>query len=189
MSAKRRDKQQKRTKKKKRNTPRKSAKSIVLNRVNKFKYLSNFELINNPPGTEKMSQVVLNFAEPIMNGLSDDDEDDVAFRNIIGLAIFVWNASLLPGKEREKALEQAFEFVAGSDAKDFAMLHHSIDALMKRKKKYFSKNKRFIVDYQITTSKRQRHLYVVSTTDPTQFKEKLAPRKVKKPWWKRMLTG
>lgn len=189
MSAKRRDKQQKRTKKKKRNTARKSAKSIVLDRVKKSKHLSNFELMDDPPGTEKMSHVILNFAKPITDGLSDDDEDDVAFRNIIGLAIFVWNTSLLPDKEQEKALEQAVEVVADSDAKDFAMLHHSIDALMKRKKKYFSEKKRFIVDYQITTSKRSRHLYVVSTADPTQFKEKLVPRKTKKPWWKRMLTG
>ena len=186
MSAKRRDKHQKRAKKK-RNTARKSAKSIVLNRVKKSKHLSNFELIDNPPGTEKMSQVILNFAEPMTDGLSDEDDD--AFRNIIGLAISVWNASLLPDKEQEKTLEQIVEVVVDSDAVDLTMLHYFIDALMKRKKKYFFKNKRFIIDYQIITSKRGRHLYVVSTTDLMQFKKKLVPRKAKKPWWKRMMAG
>lgn len=187
MSEKRRKKLQNRAQKKKRNAMRKKAESIVLERLKKSEHLSNVEVVNNPPGAEKMSQVILDFAEPLTDELSDDD--DVAFKNIIGLAISVWNISLLPDMEKEKALEQLSGFVPAYDDKDAVMLQHSIDFLMKRKKKFFSKNKRFIIDYQVTTSKHDRDFYVVSTPDRKQFKEKLTLRKAKKPWWQRILPG
>jgi len=180
MSAKKRDRRQKRSRKKRRSSDQRSAKSIVLDRIKKS---GQVELVERSD-VEKMSEVILQFAEPLTEAIPD--EDDNAFKNAISFAIISWNASLLPAEEREAFIEQMADELAGVDAQDYATLLQIVDMLLERKQKLFYENYRFIIDCQVKITSKTRQLYVVSTLDQKEFNGKLAPRKAKKPWWKRI---
>lgn len=48
-----------------------------------------------------MSQIIFDFATPLLQTC----QDDAAEKNAVGLAIFVWNATLLPEDEQKKTLD------------------------------------------------------------------------------------
>ena len=50
----------------------------------------------------KMSEVILDFAKPLLHLARDFDEQEKAVK----LAILAWNSSLLPGKELQKSLDK-----------------------------------------------------------------------------------
>ncbi len=60
----------------------------------------------------KMSEVILDFAEPLLNTIDDDDE---LFEDAISFAVICWNASFLPEKERKKIVCSMVDEMAKSD--------------------------------------------------------------------------
>jgi hypothetical protein len=59
-------------------------------------------MVENPDeGMEVMSNVIWDFAGPLLELCSDE----AAERNAVSIAIFVWNSALLPEQERKDALE------------------------------------------------------------------------------------
>jgi hypothetical protein len=138
-----------------------SPKTTVMERVKKS---GDYELLSEHPDVEKMSQVILNFARPLTDVVTNSD--DRGFKTAITTAILIWNVSILPDEEREGFLEEVLDEIKNAypeSRKDFLEIY---DALIQRKKKYFQYNKRFIVDFKIGTSKKSRELSVVSTLDP-----------------------
>ena len=131
----------------------------LLKRIEKSPSFSNYQIIQVPPSKEKMSEVILDFLEPIINLCEAEENLDKA----VGFGILVWNASLLPRKQRRETIEEftkAWGFENQEMRSDFK---YFFKFLLKRKKRYFSENKRIIVDYQFSRVGKKLMLYVVST--------------------------
>jgi hypothetical protein len=142
---------------------------------------SDYQVLTDVPNVEKMSEVIPKFAEPLIDSAGDNDE---AYKNAVAMAILVWNASLMPEDEQDSFLNEMIEDISGSSAEDYAMSLQIIDMLLDRKRKYFKENNRFIVDFEIRCTENDRHLSVVSTTQPPKEGRMLPSPTRKKPWWK-----
>jgi hypothetical protein len=173
MGVKRKLKRNRRAKLKESGTSMKSAKQKVLERVSE---LDKFKLIDSPTGTEKMSEVILEFAAPLIETLPDDSSGDVGFENAVAIAIMIWNASLMPEQKRQKTIEEIMNALPHSDTEEIATVDKMIKMLLKRKKKHFAQNRRFIVDYEVSTSKNERNVFVVSTMDPVKSGKESKPK-------------
>jgi len=109
---------------------------------------------------EKMSETIMDFAEPMLSNLNDNETK----KKVINVAILVWNAFVLPKKERNQTIKKLIFTLSPSDNKrDLAISKTIINALMQRRKKYFSYNKRVIIDYQFSGKGEDLRLDVVST--------------------------
>ncbi len=60
------------------------------------------EIVENPPDQVKMSEVLLDFAAPLLERF----EPEIPVKNIITIAIFGWNLSLLPDDKHSEFLDQ-----------------------------------------------------------------------------------
>jgi hypothetical protein len=127
-------------------------------RVQSSAYFKNTQVIQHTGDVEKMSDIILRFAEP----LKDENGDIPA--NMIRFAILAWNASLLSKDEQEKAFRDIIKALPGNvwGLREAGL--STISMLLERKEKYFSDNKRVIVDYDITETEKILNLNVVSTS-------------------------
>jgi hypothetical protein len=130
---------------------------ILLNRVRASQHLPNTQVLVNPVGTEKMSEVILRFAEPFK------DHDGLIPRAMIEIAIIMWNASFMPMDMQRKAVEDIVNVFPRDDIEARREMFLLAHMLLERKKQYFSQNKRMIMDYHITESAHSIHVDVMST--------------------------
>jgi hypothetical protein len=94
-------------------------------------------------GLPAMSQVILDFARPLLETCSDEASE----RKAISLAIFVWNTTLLPDPERKQTLEAYLETYRDTIPKeDFEMLCNYIDRLVQDKNTRFADNRNKITN-------------------------------------------
>ena len=134
-----------------------SGQQVLLNRVRASQHFHNTQVMVNPAGTEKMSEVILRFAEPFK------DNDGLVPRAMIEIAIIMWNASFMPRDMQRKAVEDIVNVFPRDDSEARREMLRTAHMLFERKKQYFSQNKRLIMDYQITESAHGIHLDVMST--------------------------
>ena len=139
----------------KRNLP--SSQQALSKRIQSSEYFKNTKIVLNTGEAEKMSDVILRFAEPLK------DEYGIVPSNMIRFAILVWNASVLPKSNQEEMIQEITKVLPEPDEEMREIMMSIIHDLLERKEKYFSDNKRFIVDYNIRESSRRIHLDVVST--------------------------
>jgi hypothetical protein len=159
MTAKKERKQQRRAKKRKaQRVSQPSGQHILLRRAQQSDVLKNAQIVVNPGDTEKMSDVILRFAEPLLHGA-----DGIVEKNVIRFAIGVWNASLLPPPAQAEALKSIVAILPEGDHDARRELVAAMFTLLARKQTYFADNTMVIVDYQITQSRDMLHLDVVST--------------------------
>ena len=164
MSKKKNKKDIQRAKRKKKNYKPKSARAHLLNKLQKSKYLSGRMRVVDAPGEEKMSEVILDFAKPLLDSCNDDNE---LIKKAISMAIIVWNITLLPDKDQDNAIQDISSKLSPSqNASDYVTMMSYIDMLKERKKKYFSNNKRAIVNYHFSIVQEGFHLEVASTLSP-----------------------
>jgi hypothetical protein len=106
-------------------------------------------MVVQPEGQARMSEVILDFAGPLL----EQCKDEKSFAGTTDLAILVWNLALLPEKDQHQEIEKmCSRFRASDDPKDYDELMDYANLLLKRKKKHFSGNQRAIVKYQISGS-------------------------------------
>jgi hypothetical protein len=134
-----------------------SGQQVLLQRVHASEHVPNTQVIVNPAGTEKMSEVILRFAEPLQ------DEDGLVSKVMIEMAIIIWNASFMPQDMQRKALADIINVLPSDASEARHEMLRAVHMLLERKRQYFSHNKRLIVDYHITESAHSIHLDVVST--------------------------
>jgi len=134
-----------------------SGQQILLKRVHASQHFQNTQVMVNPTGTEKMSEVILRFAEPFK------DNDGLVPRAMLEIAIILWNASFMPKDMQRKALEDVVNVFPRDDSEARREMFLIVNMLLERKKQHFSDNKRMIMDYHITESAHSIHLDVVST--------------------------
>jgi hypothetical protein len=160
----RKDKQSRRlARKRKAQKPRaqgqslRSSQAALFKRLQSSDYFKDTLLVQNTGNLEKMSDVIHRFAEP----LQDENGDITA--NVLRFAILVWNASLLPKDEQEEACREIMKALPVRGRGVRGEILSAINMLLERKEKYFSDNKRIIIDYDITETKDSLHLNVAST--------------------------
>jgi len=136
-----------------------SARTQLLNRAMKTIANSDKEVLVNPFGETKMSEVLLDFADPLLQ-MADEESYE---RNIMELAIFAWNLALFPPAERQELLSTFVHDSLPGDRTSAEEITGLIEWLVNRKIEYYVESDRFIVDYEFVGSGNRRRLYVVST--------------------------
>ena len=134
-----------------------SGQQVLFQRVRASQHFHNTQVMVNPAGTEKMSEVIFRFAEPFK------DEDGMVPKAMLEIAIILWNASFMPSDRQRKAVEDVVNVLLSDHTEARRELFVIAYRLLERKKQYFSENKRMIMDYHITESAHSIHLDVAST--------------------------
>ena len=145
-----------RKRKAQRRTPS-SGQQVLLNRVRASQHFNNTQVIVNPAGTEKMSEVIFRFAEPFK------DEYGMVPKEMLEIAIILWNASFMPSDMQRKAVEDVVNVLPSENTEARRELFFIAHRLLERKKQYFSDNQRMIMDYHITESAHGIYVDVMST--------------------------
>jgi hypothetical protein len=160
---------QKRRKKSPGKSGQKTAKAILYDRSSKAAKSVGAEFLTERPGVQKMSQVILDFAKPLTDLVAEDDDE--AFKKVIITAIIVWNASMVSEAERKSIIQKVADEIGKADPRAKADFLEIVKDLLQRKWRYFRSNKRFIVDFEVGTTRNSRELSVVSTLDPPTMKK------------------
>jgi hypothetical protein len=118
--------------------PRKAAQAPSFSRLQDPE--ANVAWFYNPPGVEKMSEVLLKFAEPILDTLDSSAPLD-EIRAALEFAMTIWNYSLLPAQTRSKGLPE----VIMSDP----WLKSAAEVLLERKAQLFAANRRVLYGLEV----------------------------------------
>jgi len=160
---------QKRPKKSPKKSSQKSAKSILYDRAKKSAESVGAEFMTDRPEVEKMSDVILNYAKPLTEVLPEDDDE--SFQKAVIAAMMIWNAAILPDSEGKPLIKQMADEIGKSDLEARKSFLEMAEFMLERKRKRFRNNKRFIIDYEIKITKKDRELSVVSTLDSAAMKK------------------
>jgi len=96
---------------------------------------------------EKMSDVLLDFAEPLL----DRVEGPAATEDAIGLAVLAWNAAFFPAPLQVEFIEDTVASLVGTLLEEDAEFFRGIlAALVLRKMTEFADVRRFIFDFEVT---------------------------------------
>ena len=152
-------KKRKRSKKRRIHHNIKKGRATLLERVKSSELFSKLMVLHDPPEKEKMSEVILKFLDPLL----DLDVDDELMQNFIAFGTLAWNASLFPKKRQKKILRTIMDLFKFPTKEDREVVETIFKMLLARKKKYFSENKRVIVDYQLSKTRKGLMLDVAST--------------------------
>jgi hypothetical protein len=160
MTRKKEIKKRKRAKRKKNKQKKASTLQRFVKKVTSTDDLPFTKFIVEPEGHEKMSEVILDFAEPLL----DECENEASEKIAVAMAILIWNVSLLPEKDQDREiLKMCSELARSDDAKQIAELMDYANHLIKRKNKNYAENRRYIVKYEISGYGKDRRLDVAST--------------------------
>lgn len=130
--------------------------------------LKNTEIVTNPEGEAKMSEVLEDFAAPYLEHTKSGNEQ----MQLLGIAIIAWNLALMPAKRRKKE-KNAFLTIMCEDL-DSQLSEEArtefrrdtseiLDDLIERKLTWFKNNKRHILDYEVQETRGHLHISVMST--------------------------
>jgi hypothetical protein len=109
---------------------------------------------------EKMSEVLEEFIEPYVESATTPE----AYQKLIALAIIAWNAALLEETERQNLITQSIEAIRTTAGEEWKKdLQDFLAMLIERKQRYFANNKRYILNYHLSETKKGYHLAVIST--------------------------
>jgi len=106
----------------------------------------------------KMSQVILDFAEPLLDAIDDDE----LFENAINCAVACWNLSFLPEKKQQRQLRAIVNELGKSDQLTRHEFEDCVRMLLERKRILFADEKRIVVSYKIVEEEDHHHLFVMS---------------------------
>jgi hypothetical protein len=113
-------------------------------------------VIPSPPRELKMSEVLGEFIRPYVEA----DESEQQFEALVQIATIVWNATLLPARERGEALRELESLVPPEGREGMKDL---VTDMIRRKETHFADITRGIVDVQVTWTPTGPHLSVMST--------------------------
>lgn len=112
----------------------------------------NITLCFNPPGVEKMSEVLLQFADPILDRSAPIEE----IRTTLFFAMIIWNYSLLSAEARSESEDPLREVMSHPWSRSVAQ------RLLERKAQLFANNRRMLCDLEIFQKEDQLTVNVVS---------------------------
>jgi hypothetical protein len=109
----------------------------------------------NPPDKEKMSEVIVDYARPLLDSAETVEEQKKA----IGFAIICWNASFIEAEKRDAVISGAF--AEGEEMLDSAT-REVMEFMVKRKEDLFPHNARIIQNWLIKDKGSQLYFEVAS---------------------------
>ena len=122
------------------------------------------EIITNPSGDVKMSEVLMDFVAPY-HELADTSE---AYRKLLTLGITAWNASFLPKEAQQDMVDGIISGGIHSATYELQTgLKDIVNMLIARKEEYFSEYRRDIIDFELTDTGDGYHLSVASILEVT----------------------
>ena len=109
--------------------------------------------------TNKLSEVILEYAEPLINVADESEVEERAIR----MSRTLWNASLFPKQKALERIEPALVDMANGDQILKSEFYIMFEMMYERKQSLFSNDKRFIVDYTLEENNDGFYLQVAST--------------------------
>ncbi len=116
-------------------------------------------VVTTPEGLPKMSDVLVEFAQPLLAEAQTESDYRAAF----ALASLAWNLAMVPFLKRVKCLSELIKITDRANA-DIAW------DLIQRKHKLFSKDSRWVLDFEITNQRGGwGRVNVLWTVDPKEL--------------------
>lgn len=146
----------------KKNSKRKQEKKLKRARLKKAKspfqgpFGGDMKVILSPPGEAKMSEVLVEFVDPYLEGIESED----ALKKLLTLGMVAWNAAVVLGSKGDELVERILEKVPADSR---STLKRSIEDLILRKKTYFADIKRLFIDFKLVMTPNGPHVSVLST--------------------------
>lgn len=113
-------------------------------------------------GTEAMSQVILDFAAPLLETCSDEASE----RKAISLAIYVWNTAMLPEPQCRSTLEAYLEECKKViPPEELNTLSGYIDQMVQTRRMRFAHNRNKITNCTFGDHGQDRHIEVGYTME------------------------
>jgi hypothetical protein len=129
--------------------------SALAQRVRKFSP-PGVSILKDPPGFEKMSKILLDFAQPLLETAENKDQ----YREGLLIAIIAWNLTCLPEAERMKNLNEHVLKALGEDGASIVRL------FVQRKLALYPDIQRHILDFELVDQGNGRaNLNVISSFD------------------------
>jgi len=122
-----------------------TSRAEFLEKVKRYPIAKGKEILVNPTDRDKMSQVLLDFVDPLLENYGSE----VPVKKIIGVGIMAWNLSLFPEGERRKLLVQVVEDLS-PETEDVKAMHETMTWLIDRKMQYFDRHKRHILEFRLS---------------------------------------
>jgi len=123
----------------------------------------NVEPLRHQPGPPmpEMSEVLFEFAEPVLNGI--DEDDDRAYRGTLSFAAACWNLSFFPS-ERRRAEWNRLAATLPKAPMDVALdMEEWVWRLVERRRTLFADERRIIADFKVSDEGDYRHVVVAWT--------------------------
>ena len=113
-----------------------------------------------PPTTEKMSEIIIDYARPLLDVATNAEEQKKA----ITIAVTIWNLSLFPEDMQFDYINEIKRITSASNKTDDLSDddHEIFNYLMQRKKLLFPDINRLVVDYEFVETPKSFHLNIVS---------------------------
>ncbi|MCT7973656.1 hypothetical protein [Laspinema olomoucense] len=117
-------------------------------------------MVTNPKGGVKMSEVLEEFVEPYLAFIDNSSERE----NLLKVAVTAWNLALIPENARQSRIDDFIKVgFKGNDPLAQQYTREILDELIARKLELFAKNTRFIIDFQLEDTGKEFHISVAST--------------------------
>ena len=116
-----------------------------------------------PPNTEKMSQIIIDYAGPLLYVAKNREEQKKA----ITLAVIIWNLSLLPDERQSENINKIKKIMTPKSGNGGDLLENDDEVfnyMMERRKVFFPDVNRLVVDYEFVETPKGFHLNIVSNT-------------------------
>jgi hypothetical protein len=110
------------------------------------------------PLGRKMSEVLPEFAGPLLNAV-----DDELFESVISITAVCWNLSLFPQEQQHAQWKRTIKKIGKPPFLPRHQLEDWVWALVERKRKFFANDKRIIADFKVIDEGDLRRLFVMST--------------------------
>jgi hypothetical protein len=106
----------------------------------------------------KMSEVLMDFADPLYDG----SEDDALFESLIGFAVICWNISLMDEKDHPGLMKRVVNDLVSDTKMPRFEAEDLVRRFIERKKTLFEDDRRMIADFRVYKDKGQDRIMVMS---------------------------
>lgn len=115
----------------------------------------------NRDGPDKLSQAIITLVAPY----EEMGRTYPAYHTLIALACLAWNAAQLDEPERSEMVRKAADaFKDKTDAQGLLEFHQFTRELVERKLHLFPNDRRYVVNFEVTESEDNYHVFVTSLT-------------------------
>ncbi len=139
-----------------------SALPALIENIQADSELKSRQVVINPPGEVKMSEVIAELIQPFREEASSLPE----YHWLVTLSCVAWNTANLPAEKRMGAINSFLDEFSAMPARDRQEITQIALDLVRRKVALFPDNRRMIVDFKVTETKNDYHVAVASTQQP-----------------------